>query len=124
MNKIFPNEEGQNVSTEFEIGAVGVLINAKGMTEGQHFLLEYQFGEECDLSWEPVNFCCGQFKFAYPENTVIIPPVPGRYRFVAIQADPQGMLTDFDYSDWDEVGLELRKMKTEVSLDQFLRNCC
>lgn len=119
MTKIFPNEESKNVSTEFEVGGVGVVIKAKGMQDGQEFILEYQFGDECDYSWEPANFCCGQFKFAFPENIVIIPPVPGKYRLVAVQSDGY-----FDLSDWYEVGLEMTKMKTHVPLDQFVRDCC
>ena len=129
MNKkIFPNDEAVNVSTEFDIEEAGVLITARGMVEGQSFLVEFYHGDECEGYWVPVNFCCGQLRFQSPLNQFIMPPVPGKYRLVAVQfvntdVEEAGFLP-FNQDEWEEVELRLQKMKVEIPLNDFIQACC
>ena len=128
MTKIFPNEVSQNTSTEFDIEGVGVVVKAKGMKEGQKFIFEYYFGDECEGTWEPVNFCCGQFEFCYPENIILFPAIPGKYRIVAIEQDVSGVIPElilnFEPNNWEDVEVQISKMKNMIPLDKFTRDCC
>lgn len=122
---IFPNEVAQNLTTEFNINERGALVQSKGMIAGQELLLEYFFGTECDGSWEPVVWCCGQLKLAAPTNQLLIPAVPGRYRFVAVTVDTTipGVIP-FDPTEWEDVEVQLTKVDVEIDNSAFVRVCC
>jgi hypothetical protein len=124
MRIIFPNEVSQNVTNEFSLSGRGVLIQSKGMVQGQELLLEYFFGDECDGSWEPVIWCCGQAKLSAPVNQMLIPAFPGRYRMIAITLDESENLVPFDQIDWEDVEVQMIKLDISLDTSDFIQSCC
>lgn len=127
VKKIFPNDESANMTLEIKIeqdNAKAILVQTKNTQENQALIVEYMFGDTCDNSWEPFNWCCGQMQLLNPTNQLLIPPVPGNYRLVLVEFDGDGNILPYDELAFDEVEVQYRVIETNKDLSEYYKPCC
>lgn len=120
ISKVFPNTDSPNMSLEFEVTEKMALIQIKGLQATDFALVEFRFGEECDESWEPFNWCCGQMRIDQPANNFII-PIPGKYRLVLADT---GNLFASDPTRFADVEIQVSKFASNQNLAEYIKPCC
>lgn len=120
---IFPNpeEDGGNVSVDFETNASITLLQFANLQEGDFAIIETYTGDDCDNKWIPFNIsCCGQVRIDFPTNHLLL-PLPLRYRVVLLNEDDSHLN---DPTHFEEAEIYKTNIKAHHSLEPMYNNCC
>lgn len=120
---IYPNseEEGGNVSLEFESCESIILLQLCNMQEGDYVIIETYTGDDCEHKWIPFNVdCCNQVRVDYPKNHLLL-PLPLRYRAILLNVDDNHIN---DPSYFEDVEIFKTNIKPEHCVESMYHNCC
>lgn len=122
---IYSENSISNLTLEFNITESAALIQTKNMPENSVLLIEYKFGDDCEHTFEPLIWCCGQSKLQYPTNQLMLPPIPGVYRGVFVELDEDGnVIPEFDYYKFIETEVQVVRVKTNNDFSEYYSPCC
>lgn len=89
-NQLFPNDEGSNLSHEFSVTSLPVVLRAFGLVEGQRVRIEQGAHLPCGAAvWGPLRICC-PIELT-PELTQVTLGTSGLYRAYIDDPDDAGI---------------------------------
>lgn len=121
---IYPRSGSANMTLDITSEDSALLIQSKNMPDDGVLLIEYKFGDDCEHTFEPLIWCCGQTKMVAPTNQLLLPPIPGSYRGVLVQIDDTGQVKPFDEEPFMETQIQYIKVETNRDLTQYYSPCC